>query len=912
MLVWVRLTDEFYSVEMSSDYRMMWNMDSFGWGRCLMFDCWTKAIAVEGVQPGETVTPVLTPGTIKNFGKVKVCTDQELYDYFFKDYENAEDWWDDEEAIGFEYNGIEYEVDRRIWPDGVQEDRVWILFEPRIGASEWGGLKTFKLGIKETGEVHEIGLTPVLTTEFYSWFTPKNFFNRVELTRGSYREWVDEFGDDDDDDEWDDYFDFGLYLYGGDNPSHTFWVDTDEQPFLIKVPYAGRLVIRSGDDYIDDDYTFEGKGSKWISPNADRHEFSTIQFYPAGAQSVGISAAMAELDETGLSESGAVLYGVVTGTGTFKAGERVSLKAVSGGSKFYKWEVVSGELPDGVDLTKQTLSFTVPESMCGTPEEAKQVVVRARWAKRFTLSLNASPMEGGTVTGSGAYFSGDKVTLKATPKKGFIFAGWYADEAFETPLVGASDYRAQSIAYTMPERGVDVTARFVKAEEDSSIAFRVKGIEVETDPSASVFYVADGLPLDLDVQSTSVPKVSVSGLPSGLKFTAKQLLNKDKSVLAEANSIYGTATKPGRYVVTVKLTNGTVKKPIEKKFTLVVDNLTAANDDFQETPANARGERYDLSVGVSDLSGMPNLALKSSSAKLSVSGLPSGLKYNAKTGTIAGVPMKAGSFTVYLTVSEGRTKRISTLTLDVAALPNWLVGSYEGFGEYEDCCSSQEDDAGAIMGTLAVSSAGKLSGKLTLDIGAGRSNPSGSFSLAAFDRVERAPDDGSSCYYATITTTFTIQRKKITVSRELKFSSQTVGEGLAGHAEVYGSQEDDYFISLDLNQNLFARKDFISPLKSTITLSATYEENQSITAKISPKGAVDLILGEGKGSIKAKGKLMLTGYDSETATYQADTTFRLSDGRVGTVGFLLKTDAQGNIVQEGSVIAGDEPESELQ
>ena len=108
--------------------------------------------------------------------------------------------------------------------------------------------------------------------------------------------------------------------------------------------------------------------------------------------------------------------------------------------------------------------------------------------------------------------------------------------------------------------------------------------------------------------------------------------------------------------------------------------------------------------------------------------------------------------------------------------------------------------------------------------------------------MERAPDDGSACYYATITTTFTIQRKKITVSRELKFSSQMVGEGLAGHAEVYGSQADGHSISLDLNQNLFARKGFISPLKSTITLSATYEENQSITAKISPKGAVDLIL----------------------------------------------------------------------
>ena len=35
----------------------------------------------------------------------------------------------------------------------------------------------------------------------------------------------------------------------------------------------------------------------------------------------------------------------------------------------------------------------------------------------------------------------------------------------------------------MPESGVNVTARFVKAEADSSIALRVKGVEVGTEPS---------------------------------------------------------------------------------------------------------------------------------------------------------------------------------------------------------------------------------------------------------------------------------------------------------------------------------------------------------------------------------------------------------------------------------------------
>ena len=81
-------------------------------------------------------------------------------------------------------------------------------------------------------------------------------------------------------------------------------------------------------------------------------------------------------------------------------------------------------------------------------------------------------------------------------KGGAIVAGGLKG-ASDTPLVGeclghgaggrdaargASDYRAQSIVYTMPESGVNVTARFVKAEEGSSIALRVKGVEVGAEP----------------------------------------------------------------------------------------------------------------------------------------------------------------------------------------------------------------------------------------------------------------------------------------------------------------------------------------------------------------------------------------------------------------------------------------------
>ena len=192
-----------------------------------------------------------------------------------------------------------------------------------------------------------------------------------------------------------------------------------------------------------------------------------------------------------------------------------------------------------------------------------------------------------------------------------------------------------------------------------------------------------------------MPKITVSGLPAGLKFTAKEVLNKDKTVLAEANTIYGTATKPGTYVVTAKLTNTTVKKAIEKKFTIVVDNLTGANDCFREPLRNGRGEKYVISAGVMEYDNLPSLMLKAVGS-LKVSGLPSGMTYNAGKGCLEGRVTKAGTYTVSLTVN-GKT---STFTLEVQPLPEWAVGSFE-------MVMAEEDDLNGRFATT-ISSSGDI------------------------------------------------------------------------------------------------------------------------------------------------------------------------------------------------------------
>lgn len=290
----------------------------------------------------------------------------------------------------------------------------------------------------------------------------------------------------------------------------------------------------------------------------------------------------------------------------------------------------------------------------------------------------------GTVKGEGRYQPGKKVSLKATPSKGCVFVGWYDDRYWGDDWGLISKDMAYS-SYVMPNEDVWLTAVFATAEQDK----RSLKINLEDKVTA-----ADGTftyNLGECVESLSQPKLTVSSLPSGLKYDAK------------TKTITGKAKKPGVYTVTVKLTNTTVKKAIEKKFTIEVPNFTAANGYFIDDLDNGIGRKCALTVGVSNIEEfLPRLNLNSTTAKLAVSGLPSGLKYDAKLGKITGIPTKLGSFTVTLTVTDGGVKYVSTITVDVQALPNWAIGTFNGGGDY-----------GQV--SLTVAKTGKLSGKYLSD-----------------------------------------------------------------------------------------------------------------------------------------------------------------------------------------------------
>ncbi len=317
----------------------------------------------------------------------------------------------------------------------------------------------------------------------------------------------------------------------------------------------------------------------------------------------------------------------------------------------------------------------------------------------------------GTVKGEGRYQPGKKVSLKATPSKGCVFVGWYDDGYWGDDWGLISKDMAYS--YVMPDEDIFLTAVFATAEQDK------RSLKVNLEDKATA---ADGTftyNLGECVESLSQPKLAVLGLPAGLKYDTK------------TNTITGKAKKPGVYTVTVKLTNTTVKKAIEKKFTIEVPNLIAANGYFIDYLYNDVGEKYMLSVGITNIDEfLPSLKLNSATAKLAVSGLPSGLKYDAKTGRITGIATKPGTYTVTLTVTDGKAKYISTITVEVESLPEFLVGTYTGLIGRDVYVEEDDPWMAYGMANVTVAANGKITAKMTLPCGAY------SFSAAGWDSVE--------------------------------------------------------------------------------------------------------------------------------------------------------------------------------
>ena len=99
--------------------------------------------------------------------------------------------------------------------------------------------------------------------------------------------------------------------------------------------------------------------------------------------------------------------GTVSGTGTFPAGSTTTLTAIANsGYAFDHWNDGSTTNPRTVTVNNN-MSFTAYFN-----------------SDQYTITVNANPTTGGTVTGGGSYPYGATVTLTATANSGYSFLRW--------------------------------------------------------------------------------------------------------------------------------------------------------------------------------------------------------------------------------------------------------------------------------------------------------------------------------------------------------------------------------------------------------------------------------------------------------------------------------------------------------
>ncbi len=198
----------------------------------------------------------------------------------------------------------------------------------------------------------------------------------------------------------------------------------------------------------------------------------------------------------------------------------------------------------------------------------------------------------------------------------------------------------------------------------------------------------------------------VSGLPKGLSFAAADVYSdKKKTKLKQAGqTIVGTPTKPGTYVVTftknVKSGSKTVAKTAQ-----ILWKITPSDAEPSLDFNTAGGVIECGSVGLKygDL-----LAFDATDgAKVTASGLPSGIAL-ASLGdgkyAFTGFTAKAGTYLVTVTATQKGKTVSQRLALKVEALPAWAKGTFNGY-------ATGADGATNGLATVTVSSAGKISGK---------------------------------------------------------------------------------------------------------------------------------------------------------------------------------------------------------
>ncbi len=350
------------------------------------------------------------------------------------------------------------------------------------------------------------------------------------------------------------------------------------------------------------------------------------------------------------------------------------------------------------------------------------------------LSVVSADESLGTVSGEGVYAAGETVKLSARPARGCVFAGWWADalvdgesdEIVARPFGYAGvDYRTSAVSFQMATdlMGTTVAGEFAASGEDSEVAISLfeDFWEISPDEDSS---------LAIDVSSLSLPTLKVTGLPKGVSF------DKNASRLVYSSSDRSKLS-PGVYIVAVNAQNVSRAKA---ETAYVTVSVPIEESEFFAGYGLDQYEGYAVQAGAALEDSLEDLAavynsLVADGYRVTLKNLPTGIKVSTDRTSgdpvyaFAGVPTKPGTFTVAVNASGNvdgeRVNENGMFFITVAALPDSLVGTFNGSVRMTDVYDAGETQRTVPVGSLTVTAL--ASGKLTAKI----ARPTGTFTLSA-------------------------------------------------------------------------------------------------------------------------------------------------------------------------------------
>ncbi len=712
-------------------------------------DCWTcvaswgdEELYIPGLGAG-TITPISLHGdtTAADFGTIKILTDQQMIDRFTPKGVSYKKW-DIDEGCCYEY---ETKSDSWDWPYGLwglsnkaNTNRRWIQI-PIKASKIWYGSKSFNVALKGTTEVTAQSLKIVP-----AW-NDHDAPGKLPLTYTQHNRGLSIGGSG---------VQYGFDTYGSvfsaeiSNYSKTQNVSGDNV-FTLKVPEAGTLVVVSDMGDLDEvaykknvkvtgagisgqtfDYLYEEEFEGMSSENMYKYGITyedvnihtikvskattltftvkgiceleaVIKFYPSAKRSVFVNAMPGwYIWNNGPS-------GYVTGTGSYKEGETVTLKAVTAsGHKFIGWEWEHGQKPANWDdiRNNQTLSFKVTSAMVGSVTQQKQICIRPMWAVHYAVSGIPSPVNVGTIAGGGMKSQDSKVTLTAKPATGYHFVSWEDDASLPASRSvvagrvyygGGSDwYYYGDTRYTAKfavnkysitfnaNGGTGTMAQLKDIKYTSAVTLTKNAFKREncvfkgwaTSATGAVKY-ANGASVSKlsDVDGGVVKLYAVWAPATTMTFYVNQNISFKFPTLAgykasalpaglkwTSSSAYGSLTgKPTKVqTVSVTFTKGTSKvvvKIVIKKDEVIVNAI----------PKVAGGSKtVDIDLGVSSYAGKPQ--------SVKVTGLPKGLGF--ENGHLVGPILFSGTKTITVTiVNASGVKLTKTISL-TSTVPKACLG----------------------------------------------------------------------------------------------------------------------------------------------------------------------------------------------------------------------------------------------